>query len=48
MPGSDMAVAEGNTLGKGPMLFHWPQVGRVWGGGGGGGGGGGRRGGGGG
>jgi hypothetical protein len=26
MPGSDAAVAEGNTLGKGPMLFHVPQV----------------------
>ena len=26
MPGSDAALAEGNTLGKGPMLFHVPQV----------------------
>lgn len=25
LPGGDSAVAEGNTLGKGPMLFHLPQ-----------------------
>ncbi len=25
LPGADSAVAEGNTLGKGPMLFHLPQ-----------------------
>ncbi|PRW32594.1 Sodium hydrogen exchanger 7 [Chlorella sorokiniana] len=25
LPGGDSAVTEGNTLGKGPMLFHLPQ-----------------------
>ncbi|KAL4437060.1 hypothetical protein ABPG75_004199 [Micractinium tetrahymenae] len=26
LPGSDTAVAEGNSLGRGPLLFHLPQV----------------------
>jgi hypothetical protein len=25
LPGNETAVAEGNTLGKGPTLFHVPQ-----------------------
>lgn len=25
LPGSEMAIAEGNALGKGPILFHLPQ-----------------------
>ena len=26
LPGQEAAVAEGNSLGKGPLLFHIPQV----------------------
>lgn len=26
LPGSESAVAEGNSLGKGPLIFHLPQV----------------------
>lgn len=27
LPGSEVCVAQGNALGKGPVLFHFPQVG---------------------
>lgn len=26
LPGSEVAIAEGNTLGRGPIVFHLPQV----------------------
>lgn len=26
LPGSDAAVAEGNSLGRGPLVFHLPQA----------------------